>query len=348
MSKRRAVALAVVMLVLGTLAYLQFRTWRHFDWGAFRASLAGLDPVRVLAGLALIYSTYAMRALRWKILLRPVKRVKARELIGTMVIGFTAVALLGRPGDLVRPYLLTQRHRELSLASQVAVLAVERMFDMACFALLLIGDVLFLPIALPDPHLLANFRLAGTLLGVAVLGLTLGLYFIWRSGDRVAGAVERRWGGRLPVVAHAVAEKIRTFSEGLHTIHDLTSFAQLMGLSLVIWLTIALAYVQVTHAYATPSLEQLSVPEVLLVMSASIAGSLLQLPMVGGGSQLGTISVLEGVLHVPREVAASCGLTLWLVTFMAIVPVGLIWARYEHVSVLAAEAAAEKEAGHAD
>jgi glycosyltransferase 2 family protein len=59
----------------------------------------------------------------------------------------------------------------------------------------------------------------------------------------------------------------------------------------------------------------------------------LQLPVVGGGSQLGTIAVLRQVFLVDENVAASAGIMLWLVTFMAVIPLGLILARKEHVSL---------------
>jgi hypothetical protein len=87
--------------------------------------------------------------------------------------------------------------------------------------------------------------------------------------------------------------------------------------------------------------------QVVLLMSASVAGSLLQLPMVGGGSQLGTIGVLNHIFNVPRELAASCGIMLWLVTFMSIVPVGLVWARFEHLSLKQISEESEAEAAEA-
>jgi len=53
-----------------------------------------------------------------------------------------------------------------------------------------------------------------------------------------------------------------------------------------------------------------------------MVGSLIQLPGVGGGSQLATIAALEHIFGVPKEMAASCGITLWLVTFVSVVPWG--------------------------
>jgi hypothetical protein len=68
-------------------------------------------------------------------------------------------------------------------------------------------------------------------------------------------------------------------------------------------------------------------------MGASMIGSMVQLPGVGGGSQLATIATLEKVFDVPKELAASCGIMLWLVTFVAVVPVGLFLAHRERLSL---------------
>jgi len=63
-------------------------------------------------------------------------------------------------------------------------------------------------------------------------------------------------------------------------------------------------------------------------------GSMVQLPGVGGGSQLATISALDHVFDiVPKELAVSCGIMLWLVTFVAVVPVGLFLAHRERLSL---------------
>jgi len=64
-----------------------------------------------------------------------------------------------------------------------------------------------------------------------------------------------------------------------------------------------------------------------------MVGSMLQLPGVGGGSQLATIEALDKVFAVPREVAVSCGILLWLVSFVAVVPVGLLLAHRERLSL---------------
>ncbi len=62
-------------------------------------------------------------------------------------------------------------------------------------------------------------------------------------------------------------------------------------------------------------------------------GSMVQLPGIGGGSQLATIATLQRVFDVPPELAASCGIMLWLVTFVSVVPLGLFLAHRERLSL---------------
>jgi hypothetical protein len=99
-----------------------------------------------------------------------------------------------------------------------------------------------------------------------------------------------------------------------------------------IWYVTALAYQEVTHSYGVDALE-IPVSQLLILMGASMAGSMLQLPAVGGGSQMATIATLSSVFDVPPEMAASCGILLWLVTFASVVPAGLLLAHRERLSL---------------
>jgi len=119
------------------------------------------------------------------------------------------------------------------------------------------------------------------------------------------------------------------------------SFFALLCISILIWAIVGMAYTEVIRAYPDPRLHSIELPHVVLLMVASMAGSMLQLPGIGGGSQLATIAVLSHIFEVPKELAASCGVMLWLVTFMAVIPVGLFLARREHVSLRELEAEAE-------
>jgi len=348
MNKKRYAASAVVFLILAVLVYLQFRTWRNFDWG--RLFQYGLNWRHIVHGVALIYFAYFLRAVRWKIFLQPVrKQASIWRLLSPTVIGFTGLALLGRPGELIRPYLIARREN-LPFASQVAVWAVERIFDVGAFTVLLVAAI-FLPSKLrafteaAPAEVRQWIHLTGYALITLVTGLLVAAVLMAYRGNRIAQWVEGRFSHLAENLGHRIAQKIREFTVGLNTIHGAFAFLQLSAVSLLMWWVIALAYKEVTHAYGAP-MNGLSTTKVLLLMGSSMIGSMVQLPGVGGGSQLATISALDHVFHiVPKELAVSCGIMLWLVTFVAVVPVGLLLSHHERLSLreLSAETAQAEE-----
>jgi len=335
-----------VVAALAGLVYLQFREWRHFDWGVFWRYTADTRGLYLLSAVGLIYVTYLLRAVRWKVFLRPVRRARARDVIAPTLIGFTGLALLGRPGEFARPYLIARREG-LTMSSQVAVWAVERIFDIGSFTVLMTIDIFSMDFS--RYPVLQRYRYDLLFAGVVLIGLVAvlagGAYVVRRNAAGVARWVHRRFAGWAPSFAHHAEQKVYAFGEGLNTIHDLGSFAQLTGLSLLIWFLIAVSYRQVMHAYPSP-LREMTVSNVVLIIGFSMIGSLVQLPAIGGGMQAATIGGINHYFSVPGEMAVSCGIMLWLICFMVVIPAGLILAHREHLSFtkLSQESGGEQEA----
>src|SRR5207249_11180092 len=126
-------------------------------WSRFLKA-SRVEPLHVIAALALIYGTYFLRALRWKVFLEPVRKTSTWGLVPPTFIGFTGLALLGRPGEFIRPYLIS-RSEDLPFASQVGVWTVERIFDIGSFTVLMTIDVFFSAAIRVNPYL-PKFRLA--------------------------------------------------------------------------------------------------------------------------------------------------------------------------------------------
>jgi len=334
MDKRRLIASTVVFIILAILVYLQYRHWQTFDWSTFWAQTSRVKWLRVIAGVGLIYFAYVLRAVRWKIFLLPV-RPKARtiDLVAPTMIGFTGLALLGRAGEPIRPYLIA-RQENLSVSSQLAAWAVERIFDIGAFTVLMALAVfreggLY---SIPEPSWYKDLQRAvlGLIALVAVIAIVAVV--INRKGDAVARWVEKEFGHLSANLGHRIAAWIREFGAGLHTIDSPMSFVWLSLVSIGMWYVVALAYTQVTQSYGAPAL-QIPLLQILILMGSSMLGSMLQLPAVGGGSQLATIKTLTSLFDVPPEMAVSCGILLWLVTFAAVIPMGLLLAHHERLSL---------------
>jgi uncharacterized protein (TIRG00374 family) len=400
MSKKRILSTVIVLAILCALVYFQVQHWRSFDWARFRQA-SHVDPVHILAAIAVVYATYVLRALRWRIFLQPVCKTTTRRLLSPTFVGFTGLALLGRPGEFIRPYLIGVKEN-VSFSSQLGVWTVERIFDIGAFTVLMTIDV-FVSRQLQTNPYIGKFRFAAVALCVLVAFMSLVALVIRKRGHAFAGFLHRLAARISLKLAHHVDQKVRAFGQGLNTIAGGKAFLQLVAVSLAMWFLIALAYREVAHSYphdptqaasapvldvetaqlagmpesagqeltpavveeigsrvqpkgftvqeqpdgawlmkkgkrvnkigSRPHLSTLDIPRVLLLMAFSMVGSIVQLPAVGGGSQLAVISALQLIYGIPPEMAVSCGILLWLVTFMSVTPVGLAFSRREHLSL---------------
>jgi glycosyltransferase 2 family protein len=335
MDRKRILASVVVFLILAVLFYIQYREWHSFDWPTFWSQTHRINKLRVLYAISLIYLGYVVRAIRWKVFLQPVRpHAKISELVSPTIIGFTGLAVLGRAGEVIRPYLIARR-TDLSFSSQVAVWAIERSFDLGAFALLLAIAVIreggMLSIPDPGPFYRA-LRIVVLLLNLFVAVVAIVAIAINRRGEKIAQWTERTFSHLPRHFGQRAAGEVRKFGIGLRTIRGPSGLFWATFTSVFMWYLIALAYKAVTHSYAAPALD-IPLLQVLILMGASMAGSILALPGVGGGSQLAVIAILSGPFAAPTELAVSCGILLWLVTFAAVVPAGLLLAHHERLSL---------------
>lgn len=350
MRKKKFLITALVLVVLAVLVARQIREWHKFDWQTFKEQTEDIRLSWVLLGVGLIYSDYFLRAWRWKILLRPVCKTSSMRLVAPTMIGFTGLALLGRPGEFIRPYLIARKER-LSMSSQMAVWTVERIFDTGAFGLIMaLNIVLFAPSLkqLPGfqdpahPKMFARFEMLGFIL-LGIVAFAAIIAFRARNNPaRAARFAERIVGIFSKKLGKSAYNRVHSFGEGLNTIHDWKAFVQIGFLSVAIWLVIGVTYRCVTHAY--PDLDsEMTLSSVLLLTAGSVVGGVLQLPVVGGGSQAATIGILYGIFGFDPALATSCGIMLWLVTFMSVIPAGLLLAHREHVSITRLEEESIKE-----
>ncbi len=325
------IVLAAIVALIGWKLYTS-----HFDWAGFVGSLRQANPLLVAAAVVVSWGTNLVRALRWSVFLRPafkqtgLRPVPWYDLIGSQFIGFTGLAVFGRIGELIRP-LLVSRRTGLTFSSQIAVVAVERVFDLGAFAAIFSLNLLLAPglRTLPYHELFhkVGFAIAGLtlVLGAFVLGVRL-------AGGAVAAGVRRLVGLISKPAGVSAEEKVLAFRDGLNVIASVPDFLLVALLSMLLWGLIAVLYVLTMHAFAEP-VHSLTIADALVVMGFSVVGNVVQLPGIGGGAQLMTIGALTKLFSIPGELAGAAGLLIWLIGSIAVVPVGLIYARVEGISL---------------
>ena len=346
MNKRNAV-IAIILLALAVAVYAN-RDRIHFDWGAFWLQLRYISLGHIAAGIALIWATFLVRSYRWAVFLSPTKKVKPSTLIGSQFIGFTAVALFGRLADLTRPYMLAKR-TGLSISSQVAVYTIERMFDLGAAAIIFSTAMAFTPKGLPHHDLFVRVGVGSLVVTIAIAIFAIGIRV---AGGAVASFARQTIGRLSQPAGESFATKILGFRDGLNALASFREFVVVLILSLTMWGMIGGAYYQTAHAFVqTPQLATLTFSRTMLLMAASIGGGLLTLPVIGWFTQIAaTAAAMQAFYGAPIEAATACGALLLVVTTLSIVPVGVIFARVEHVSLKrvadeSADAEAEPVAG---
>lgn len=339
---KRTLVTAVVLALLCLLVYLQVHAWKKFDWSTFWSNTSHVNWTYIALSVAVIHLVYALRAVRWRIFLKPICATTTKRLLAPQYIGFASLALLGRPGEMIRPYLVA-RKESVTFSSQVAIWLVERVFDTGSVAVMFVllvfwGDPLWSH--LPQDRLREVVVASQILMVAAVAVLLVAAVVLRQWGYAIAERLQNRLAKRSSKLAHGLSAKIVAFTDGLRTIRDWSSFVQLFILSVFMWTLVAVSYWLITHAYGG-RLGELGPASILLLMVIAMFGSLIQLPGVGGGSQLATIALLNWLFGVANETAVSCGMLIWLATFMSVIPIGLLLAHRERLS-LRAVAAAEK------
>ncbi len=318
---------------LAAAVFLAFR-WREigFEWAEFAAVLAGVRWSWVAAGTGFALATYVGRALRWQVLIRGVKKeTSIWRLIVATTIGFTAIVLFGRAGEMVRPYLIALKE-DVSFSSQVAAWLIERFYDLLT-ALLIFG------IALGEmessgitagPRLSWVLRTGGWLAGLA--GLTVLVILVLFS--RYADAMERRLLEALaflPGERHGkVASVVGAFRHGVVSSQRPGTVLELAFYSLFEWALIIGAYYCLCLAF--PATQNFRLQDVVIFVGFVAFGAVVQIPGVGGGIQVVSILVLTELFGLGLEAAGGLALLIWAVTLVGVVPFGLFLAFHEGIN----------------
>jgi glycosyltransferase 2 family protein len=338
MTGRKQMLIAAVLVVAGVAwgvyHFASGPEWQQFSGAALWESLSTADPAYLLLGTLLTFASYLCRAFRWKTFLRPMKEARVGHIFVATLVGFSAVALLSRAGEVIRPWMISQKE-ELPLSSQLGAWTLERVFDTLALVALL-GASLWL---FPNPTsggehaalMMAHFRTAGVVLTFIAFGLAATLAFMHYAPEPTEAVIL--------ALARPLSERVRTgirnalehFAATLAVIRDARSFLECAFWSAAVWLTLLGAYWSSAQAFGEP-LAGVHWGAMTLVMMASVTGSVAQLPGVGGGVQLATALTLTELFGVALAPATAVALTIWVMTFLLVMIPGLPLAAREGLS----------------
>ncbi len=348
----------VWLVILGIVAAVAYRS-RHmlhsqdFSWAKLKAAVREAKLSYLLGSLAAIYVAYFIRAIRWKRFSRYLGPSSILGIYRATLIGFSSVFLLGRAGEPVRPLLIAKKEK-LPAPAMFGTYLLERLFDTAATAVFLGVTLIFFPQMLiaagADEDTISHVRVAGiSLLAIIVTAVAFLIYFRLHG----AGAIERRldgWRGKEGWRAKFAAG-FSGFSDGLHAIRSFSDLFEALFYTAAHWGLIIFIYYWIAHAFGG-DLGDITIPGAMFVLGFTMIGSFLQLPGVGGGSQVAAFLAFSYGLGIDNEPSAAAAIVLWLITFAGVSVIGIPllihegWSMGELRQLARAEAKAEAAGMH--
>jgi uncharacterized protein (TIRG00374 family) len=311
----------------------RFLSSRGFDWRAFGATLLALRWWWLAAASGSVMAAYHVRALRWRVLMRPVKPDPSLwNLFSATVIGFSAITILGRPGEFVRPYLIAAKEK-VSTSSQMAALVLERIYDVL-IVLAIFGFALS-RVRRSDVTLGAAlswvFATGGWFVGalsIVVLGLlTVFRHFSAAIRRHLLGAMAAHGAG--PKLFKRADRLITAFVQGMESTKSPQAMLLVVWWTILEWITIAVTVFCVMRAFG--GVLHFGWLDVLIFLGFLAFGAVVQIPGVGGGTQVVSVVVLTELFRVPLEISTSVALVLWFISFVVVVPLGVALALHEGI-----------------
>lgn len=177
---------------------------RQVDRRELAAALVNVQPMYLVAALAVYAVALWVRGLRWQLVLRPHVHVTPFEAFSLLVIGYAANNVLPvRAGEFVRAGLLQTRHGT-PWTTGLGAIAVERVLDGLMLALFLSGTVL----------VAGGNGVVRALAGVGTagfLGVLVVMYAVAFAGDGGTVVLTRM----LRLAPGALGERLAAMAEGV-------------------------------------------------------------------------------------------------------------------------------------
>ena len=306
---------------------------RNLDWQLVRQSLRRADATYITASVLIICLGYLLRAIRWQVLLAPITKSSLKELFATTTVGFAAIFLIGRAGEIVRPMWLPMRDKRVRPSSALVTLGLERIFDLAALVCFFAVNLIWFRPPAGREEEFEFVEIIGVLMLVGVAVAFVGLFIYQRISHRVnawfAEFTDRKWiPKRIRKIFLSILEKL---AGALAILTDWREMVLVSFWTFMLWLAIALPTWLVLLAFDLP----ITFSDSLFIMGFATVSSLVPTP--GGAAGAFHAGTAAGLLFlksdIAREDAAAVSIALHLVYFAPAIVFGLYYFLHGDISI---------------
>ncbi len=283
---------------------------RSLDWQAFLATIAGAHPGEVALAFACLLAYYAIKALRWRFVIAPFARARARDLLPAVLAGLAGNYAFPHVGEIPRA-VLAARRVNAPPGALLGSIAIERFFD---FLALL---VFVLVVLLPLQRMSGDLRTASLFTAVLCAALLVAVVlFVFRTESCLGFA--RRLLAPLPArIGDGVVHQLRQAAVGLGAIASPRLVTPIFALSILQWLAVL--------GCVAFSMRSVDVPVTLGSATATLLLNVIGLTLPAAPGHVGTVQLAFIVGLAPFGVAREAAFAASVVyNFLMVVPTVLL------------------------
>ena len=306
---------------------------RNLDWQEVSQSLRRANAWYLTAAVFIICFGYLLRAIRWRVLLEPITPSSLKELFATTTVGFAAIFLIGRAGEIVRPMWLPMRDPRVRPSAALVTLGLERIFDLAALACFFAVNLLWIT---PPPGRETEFQYVATvgyiLLGAVVVGFAALVLYQKISGRVIALAgrlTDRTFiPKRIRRIFLSILEKL---SGALSILKDWREMLLVSFWSFTLWLAISIPTWLVLLAFDLP----FSFSDSIVIMGIAAVSSVVPTPG-GAAGAFHTATAASLIFLRPdlrHEDAAAVSIAMHLIYFAPALVFGLYYFLHGDISI---------------
>jgi uncharacterized protein (TIRG00374 family) len=304
---------------------------RGLNWQEINDNLRKANPYYLSLAFIGICLGYFLRAVRWKVLLSPITDSSLRELFATTTVGFSAVLLVGRAGEIVRPMWLPMRDKRVRPSAALATIFVERFFDLASLIGFFSISLIWFKAPVGHEADFAAIEWAGNLLLAGVFVGIAALIIYHRYSHVFIGWASSLTDFRLfpKGIRRMLLSLMEQVAAALNILKSPKEIFWSSFWTLALWFSIALPTWFVILAFGL----EMSFIDSIFVMGVASLGTLIPLPGGAAGAFHAATTASLVLLNVKQEQAAAVSILMHLIYFVPAMFFGLYYFFHGDISM---------------
>ena len=303
---------------------------RKIEWSSLGVAFSEAKYIYILPTIIIMFVAHYIRAIRWEVLLSPIKKVSVLNLFSVSMIGFMANNVLpARLGEIIRPIMIARKEK-IGVSTSFATIAIERVFDI--LGIIVIASLLFCFLPSDNQansqaviHQLKKWSAIMAFFGIC----TIAILFLLSLYPKKAGAVFEKL---LFVFPHHLRDKLvnllHSFISGLQVFDHKIKLLWVGILSIVIWLLNAASIYVLCYSF---DIGLSYAGACFVTVCIALAVALPQAPGFIGVFHIATQKSLD-VFGVGLSSAQSFAILLWAVSVIPVTVTGLLFLWREGIS----------------